>query len=295
MQIAIATDFLASTGSPQPWLKAIAETGFTHLHWCHQWCTDYMYGKYELAQIKSWLKEYGLTLLDIHGSQGMEKYYCSTEEYIRNEGVTLVRNRIEMLSELEGTGTLMMHIPCRQQKFAPSPALGQQVDALKRSLDELTPCLEKNHVLIAVENMWTDTFEIIREILNEYPPHLVGLCYDSGHANDPALYGMDHLYDLRNRLQALHLHDNDGTGDQHQPPFYGNVDWERLAGIIADSSYTRPVSFEMSMRNTPFFDTEAKEQTPEAVREFLNDAYSRCSKFVRMVEEKRNLLQNLES
>ncbi len=285
MQIAINTDIVTSTGSPQPWLEAVSKAGFTHLHWCHQWCTDYMYGKYELAQIKKWLKEYGLTLLDIHGSQGMEKYYCSPVEYIRKEGVTLVQNRIEMLAELEGTGTLMMHIPCVTARSPEYPR--QNAEALKRSLDELTPCLERNHVLIAVENMWTDTFDIIRKVLAEYPPHLIGLCYDSGHANDPALYGMDHLEELRDRLQALHLHDNNGTGDQHQPPFYGNVDWERLAGIIADSSYKNPVSFEMAMRNTPFFDAEAKEQKPEAVDAFLKDAYARCLKFANMVETKR--------
>ncbi len=288
MQIAVATDFVTSTGSPQPWLKAIAEAGFTHLHWCHQWCTDYLYGKYELAQIKKWLKEYGLTLMDIHGSAGTEKCYCSAEEYMRKEGVDLVRNRIEMLSELEGTGVLMMHIPHRKAA-GNAPDLPECLIAMRRSLDELVPYLEKHHILLAVENMWADNFEVIREVLNEYPEHLIGLCYDSGHANDPALYGMDHLYDLRYRLQALHLHDNDGTGDQHQPPFYGNVDWERLAGIIADSSYKNPVSFEMSMRNTPFFDTEKdpREQTPDSIQAYLKDAYSRCEKFCRMVEDKQ--------
>ena len=37
MDIAVNTDFLGGTGSPKERLKAIAEAGFTHLHWCHQW------------------------------------------------------------------------------------------------------------------------------------------------------------------------------------------------------------------------------------------------------------------
>ena len=67
MDIAVNTDFLRGTGSPEAYLRLIAEAGFTHLHWCHQWNTDFLYGPAELAQYGEWLKRYGLKLLDIHG------------------------------------------------------------------------------------------------------------------------------------------------------------------------------------------------------------------------------------
>ena len=82
-QLAINTDFLRGTLSPEPYLRAIAEAGFTHLHWCHQWCTDFLYSRHEIAQYKAWLKELGLQLLDIHGSAGGEKCWFATEEYRR--------------------------------------------------------------------------------------------------------------------------------------------------------------------------------------------------------------------
>ena len=56
MDIAINTDFLGGTRSPEARLKAIAEAGFTHLHWCHQWNTDFHYDESEIAQIKKWLE-----------------------------------------------------------------------------------------------------------------------------------------------------------------------------------------------------------------------------------------------
>ena len=62
--------FLTSRLSPEKYLRLIGEAGFTHLHWCHQWNTDYLYSTYEIAQCKKWLQEYGLKLLDIHGSMG---------------------------------------------------------------------------------------------------------------------------------------------------------------------------------------------------------------------------------
>ena len=100
MDIAVATDFAGSTGDHDLSLRALAEAGFASLHWCHHWCDDFHYGKHELAYIKSLLKQYHLRLLDIHGSQGVEKCWHSTVEYRRREGVDLVANRIRMLREL---------------------------------------------------------------------------------------------------------------------------------------------------------------------------------------------------
>lgn len=295
MKIAIATDFIGSTGSPERPLRFAAEAGFTHLHWCHQWCTDFLYSKHEMAEYKRMLKEFGLTLLDIHGSAGQEKLWYAEEEYRRKSGVELVINRIEMLSELEAEegGTLMMHFPIYNVNTTPEQKIriNRLLDCCKRSLDEIMPVLEKHNRCIALENMWTDTWETLNEMLDAYPAERIGICYDSGHANSIGRKQMDDLEKRKERLEALHLHDNNGEGDQHQPPFYGNVDWERLAQIIGTSSYqTRPVSFELAMSNTPFFnhDLDWGSQSDEDVRKFITDAYERCAKFTAMVEQYRN-------
>ncbi|MGN0878407.1 MAG: sugar phosphate isomerase/epimerase family protein [Oligosphaeraceae bacterium] len=286
MNIAVNTDFLSGQGCPQPALRAIAEAGFTHLHWCHQWCTDFLYSPSEIRQIGCWLREYGLRLLDIHGSAGQEKVWFSTEEYVRQAGVDLVRNRLEMLHELGGTGALMMHIPCFQHGNSPerNEQVRRQVDALRRSLDELMPTLERLDTRIAIENMWSDTFEVIHQLLQDYPAHRLGICYDSGHANGRILPGIDAGERDKHRLMALHLHDNDGLADQHQPPFMGTLDWNRLAAIIASSGYPREISFEIAMRCTPFYNPELKaNQRPQDIADFLRDAYDRCRRFTVMV------------
>ena len=281
--IAINTDFLSGKGSPEHILKAIAEAGFTHLHWCHQWNSDFLYSRSELAQISQWLREFHLSLLDIHGSQGVEKCWHSPVEYERQAGVELVLNRVRMMHELGGIGALMMHIPATYNcpGFDRASVL-EHFDALKRSLDELLPELEKYGVRIAVENMAWDSFELIAEVMRLYPEKYLGITYDSGHGNIGEGRGMDLLEPLKKRLQALHLNDNDGSGDQHQPPFYGTVDWTRMTKLIAESSYQgRPLSFELSIRNTPFYDADlGVEQKPESVRAFLADAHERCEKVV---------------
>ena len=309
MDIAFDTNFVLSTGSPEPYLKLLSEAGFTHLHWCHHWNTDFLYSKSEIAKCAEWLKTYGLKLLDIHGSEGKEKNWASLEEYERKVGVELVINRVEMFAELQGSGSVVMHIPWYRTVTTEEQrkVITSHHEALKRSLDELMPVLEKNQVRIAVENTVCDTFETIADLLNTYPEEYLGFTYDSGHGNvgdrwtfDPPHpgEGLDYLDQWKHRLQAVHLHDNDGLSDCHQPPFMGTVDWERLAKIIAESSYVapgkdgfiRPMSYEVLIQQTPYWNPELRpeEQPENKLREFLADACTRCEKFSRMVAANRS-------
>ena len=292
MDIALNTDYLTSRKSPEKYLRLAAEAGFTHLHWCHQWNTDYLYSTWEIAQYKAWLKQYGLALLDIHGSAGQEKCWYSPVEYERRSGVLLVLNRIIMQNELEGTGCIMMHAPVFHTRSMTQEArevVQTQFEALKRSLDELCPYLEKYKTRIAIENVPNDDFSIIAQVMESYPDELLGITLDSGHAHMGDARGLDFMEQHTGRLQALHLHDNNGSADQHQPPFYGTLDWERVARLVANSSYAssgRPISFELSMRNTPFFEAELEtEQNEKNIRSFLSDAAERCRRVDRMYRE----------
>jgi sugar phosphate isomerase/epimerase len=275
--LAVATDFNGSGGDPEEALRQIAEAGFTHLHWCHQWNTDHLYSDWEIARIAGLLRRFGLKLLDIHGSDacagGALRCWYATDESYRRAGVELVLNRLRMHAMLRGEGTLMMHVPgITPWNDTPEGREGvrPRVDALLRSLDEILPVARGLGIPLALENMPGDTWEVLDRLFDETPPDLVGLCYDSGHANievkgRPA-DGIEHLERHLDRLQALHLHDNDGSGDQHRPPFYGTVDWPRLVADIRRSAYPRMLSFELAMR----------EPCPTEPAAFLADAHERC-------------------
>ena len=249
MDLSMTTDYATGTGSPEPYLRRIAAAGFTHLHWCHQWNTDFLYSRYEIDQIARWLDEYGLRLLDLHGSAGVEKKWVSTTEYVRLAGVELVANRVEMTARLGGRVTIM-HLPAEPTDADLAEAYW---DTIRRSLDALAPVCRGAGVRIAIENGHMD---VVSRVLDESDPGLVGLCYDSGHGNASGV-GLDYLARLQDRLVSVHLHDNDGLSDQHKPMFTGTVDWERLAGIVARSSYEGPVSQELSMRLSGYVDEDA--------------------------------------
>ena len=272
-------------------LRALAEAGFTNVLWCHHWNDDFLYGNDEIKYLASLFRDLDLSLSDIHGSQGVEKSWISSLEYRRKAGVELVANRIQLFQALEGDGTIMMHIPLfpTDGDEAARAVVREQFDALCRSLDDLMPLLEKARTAIAVENMWFNDWELIEALLARYPSERLGICYDSGHGNANINNQLDALERNKKRLIALHLHDNDGSSDQHLPPYSGTVDWNRLAGIIATSSYTRPMSFETTINNTPF---RVEGLTPvqhpyEARLAFAKDAYARCIRFAEAVESKR--------
>jgi sugar phosphate isomerase/epimerase len=255
--LSITTDYAKDTGDPSPYLKSIADAGFTHLHWCHHWNTDFLYSKWELGQIKKWFNDYGLNLLDLHGSAGKEKRWASEQEYQRLAGVELVKNRIDMVAYLSAD-VVIMHVP-------------QEPDSIsvRKSLDELEPYARERNVRIAIEN---GNFASVSKLLSEYDPDYLGLCYDSGHGNEDG-DGLDNLEPLKDRLIAVHLNDSDGNDNPHNLLFSGTLDWERLARIMAKSSYKKCVSMEILMSRSGIEDE----------KEFLAKAFETGTKFSRMI------------
>ena len=282
--LSITTDYHGDRGCPQTRLQYAAEAGFTHLHWCHQWCTDFLYGAAEWNAIDSWLKEYHLTLLDIHGSAGQEKCWYSVEEYERQAGVQLVANRLEMLLRLRGEGYIIMHAPeIETQMSAEELATTEkQFEQCCRSLDELAPLFQRHGVRIALENYPTGTWKCLERFFARYPADFVGLTYDSGHGHIRKEHSLAKLEKNLDRLCAVHLHDNDGSSDQHQTPFYGTVDWPRLAKLLAKAPLLvgKPLQFEVVDYSTPF---KIAEDQPETFRAFLTDCYEKCEKVAELV------------
>ena len=231
----MTTDYAADTGCALPYLERIAKAGFSEVHWCHHWGDDFVYSESEVREIGRWLRDLGLGLNSLHGTSGKEKGWASTVEYARLAGVDLVKNRIAMTAKLGGD-VVVMHAPGEGTR----PTSNAQ---LVKSLDALEDFARGHGVRIAVEN---GDWPVMEEMLARYDEAYVGLCYDSGHAN-MAPGGLEALAGLKGRLIAVHLHDNDGKDDQHRLPFTGTVDWERVARILAGSSYAKCVNLESVM------------------------------------------------
>jgi sugar phosphate isomerase/epimerase len=267
--LSMTSDFAGGRGCPEPSLTAIAEAGFTHVHWCHQWNGDFLYGDAEIEQIERWLKDLGLGVTDLHGTNGREKCWTSSREYERLAGVELVKNRVDMAARL-GTDVVIMHIEPHEDDDVYGETYWTQ---LFRSLDELRSFAGNRGVRLAIE---LGDMEPIEKVLESYEPEFVGICYDSGHGNrrpDGPGWAKKHA----DRLLSIHLHDNDGSGDQHRIPFTGTVDWPRVIDAVAVSPYDKWISMECGMVNEPYKDKS----------EFLARAYEAGTKLAGMLEEAR--------
>lgn len=246
----ITSDYFQSTGDPEPYLRRIAEAGFTHVHWCHHWFSDFLYTSHEVAQISRWMDEFGLSVLNLHASAGQEKVWGDLREYVRLSGVDLVMNRIQMAADLH-SDVVILHIP--------NPPDGENsldsefAQQCYRSMDTLTEFARSCNVRIALENMSWDNYLLLDAMLSRYSPDVLGFCFDCGHANMGTI-GLKELEHRKERLIAVHLHDNNGKDDQHKIPYTGTINWEHLMKIIAASPYRAGINLEVVIGESGFTD-----------------------------------------
>jgi len=244
--LSITTDFIQSNGDPSPHLRLIRETGFSYIHWCHEWNTDHYYGKEEIDTIQIWLNNLNLRLNDLHSTQGVEKYWISTQGERQTAGIDLVKNRINMAARL-GSDVIIQHVAAEPTEKDENLIFW---DRLRRSLDQIENFARGRGVKLAFENLTSNLTTLIK-VLNNYPPDFVGLCFDSGHANITA-GTLEMLEPHKDRLISIHLHDNNGLSDQHKVPFTGTVDWDKVIRFIAESSYQKCVNLEVGIHESEF-------------------------------------------
>lgn len=104
---------------------------------------------------------------------------------------------------------------------------------------------------IAIENttMPVDSLCEAHDILKS-EGYLIGICYDTGHANVAGLDQRDTLLQIGDRLKMLHVHDNFGK-DQHQAPFCGTIDWTSVMEGLAEINYTGDFNYEVNPTRIP--------------------------------------------
>lgn len=262
--LSIATDFSADTGEIAHTLKEIRKAGFTAIHWCHHWNTDFAYLDCEMNYIQEVMHRNNLQLLDLHGTTGPERDWQSLSEHKRIAGVELVKNRVEMTSLLGGDCVIMHAQAPSNDKETKEKWLQQ----LEKSLTELEPFCGNRGIRIALENLSKNNFnEVVLPLLGRYSDKYIGVCYDSGHDNfssEVQENGFEELQAVGERLISLHLHDNDGSGDEHKIPFTGTINWEKCMAVIKKCGYNKIINMEITMDGLQYQDVE----------EFLQAAYT---------------------
>ena len=111
---------------------------------------------------------------------------------------------------------------------------------------DITLCLENlcHHVLSADE---------ILEIIEKVGSDKLGICLDTGHLNiEKKNTQGEFIRKAGKYLKALHVHDNDGSADQHILPFArGKINFKEIMAALKEIDYDGLFNFEIPGERRP--------------------------------------------
>jgi sugar phosphate isomerase/epimerase len=232
--------------------KLIKEAGFDGVMlW---WSDEYAEADGDKSLHPELARQNGLFIENIHTPfQGIN---CLWTEGINGDDFEkILLNCIDDCSMHE-IPTAVVH-SCRG--YNPPPINQVGLNRIKR----LVETAEKKNVNIALENLRRPDY--LDFIFQNIKSDRLGFCYDSGHENCYTK-GTDLLTQYGSKLMALHLHDNDGTDDQHLIPGEGSIDWGVIKKKLNEAKYSGTVALEV----TNEFSHCAENRNPEV---FLRKAY----------------------
>ena len=157
----------------------------------------------------------------------------------------------------------------------------------------LIPYCEKFGIKVAVENMWDRDLKrghIVHDTCStkeEFISYIDGInnenivaCLDIGHVGLPLQddEAHDFIYALgKDRLKALHIHDNNYQGDEHNMPFRGKLDWDAIGKALGEIGYEGDFTYEVGDRAFNFI--------PDSVMPSLLRMYRDVLKYIADVAE----------
>ncbi len=189
------------------------------------------------------IRKSGLNVIFAHlGYQNINDLWLADEEGSDGEGgeklVKRYKNDIKISKE-NNIPMVIMHLTGKKE-----PRKYNEIGL--RRLQEIADYGKALNMKIAFENtIWKGYLEYVLEnITNDN----VGICFDSGHYHVHFDDELD-FEKFRDRIFAIHLHDNDKSDDLHLLPFEGTIDWKKIITELKLCNYDGPVTMELCYRN----------------------------------------------
>ncbi len=218
--------------TPDETIKTIKEAKFdgVFVQWYDE---DWLFSQQQQVDL---CKKLGLEILFAHlGYQEIDKIWIEGEE-----GDKVVKNYIKNLDDCKSNGINLVCMHVIGKNFEQEPnELG--VTRLQKIIDYA----KKLEIKVSIEN--TKSLKYLDYIFDRIKNENMGICYDAGHCH---LF-FDDEFDwekYKNKIFALHLHDNDKSGDLHLLPFEGTIDWEKLVKNLKRANYDGPIILESCYR-----------------------------------------------
>ena len=121
------------------------------------------------------------------------------------------------------------------------------VSQMKKSLKSISEAAAESSVTIALENMpkgINATCTTAAELIEVLEGTELGVCFDMGHANTAGQ--VDALLEHVDMFRNVHLHNNDGSWDQHDRVDQGSADLPRIMASMDRGGYDGNLIIESS-------------------------------------------------
>lgn len=205
--------------------------------------SPFMLDNYEgyVKELKDLAKELGVEYVQAHLPNCNPLDEDNFDEYVK----CTVRS-IEICGML-GIENAVIHVGWKNG-ITKEQFFSMNYDALK----PLFPAMEKSNVNVLIENStranMRDMYYFLtgadmKEFIDYVNHPLIHACWDLGHANIEG-HQYEDIMTLGDDLRAIHVHDNDGTKDEHITLFRGTVNMDEVMNGLIDSGYKGYFTFE---------------------------------------------------
>ena len=181
-------------------------------------------------EIRKRLLERGLTIT-LHGPY-VHLNPGSMDESIRLRTVEKYRRIFDIAGYLKPR-TVVLHGGYDEKRFR-----GEKDRWLEQSLrtwDEFVKRAEELQTVIAVENVFERKPDTLRTLVESIDSPYFRCCLDSGHINIFSRVPLEEWFEeIGEFTEEVHLHDNNGTNDDHLPVGDGSIDFPLFFDLLRE-------------------------------------------------------------
>ena len=231
-------------------------------------------------EVKAAAEKYGIEIGQCHAPA--PSYFPHTDMYPHAEEATkmmweIIAESIRICRYV-GCSHIVVHPCCDGSARYPSLTKEEDYKWNIAFYSYLIPTLKETGVTCCLENMYcqdwgtkktylsacsdmNETLRYLDELNGIAGEKLFAFCLDIGHCLLLGIDPCDALVKLGDKVELLHIHDNDGFGDLHIAPYLGVCNWERFLKGLHAIGYKGNLSFETAAINRKF----PKEVLPEVL------------------------------
>jgi len=248
----LSTHFIVNHRLTTAWLSRAERAGISAVEiLCAPQHIDYR-NKSQVAELGHWFRDSDLKLHSLHspmytdeiwGRSGPQSHLNITEraKSDRIRCVDEIKRAIEVAEVIPFT-YLIQHLGVSSQPYSE-----HAFEAGFSSLEELNMFARQRGVHILLENTPNELATAERlQLFNEVTHLNLDYVFDTGHAHIGA--GIPHEFGImKDRIRSTHVHDNNGTEDQHLIPGAegGTIDWSETMKLLRSKQDQYPLLLEL--------------------------------------------------